>query len=155
MTKADIAIRQADVPILVDLNHALFQEDAGQRDPCLNLNWAREEGHEYFTKHMRSEKSLGLLAETEGKGVGYLVGYVRSRSSLHPVRMAELESMYVSKAYRSRGVGQQLVSQFLEWAGAQGIERVSVTAYVANEGAVAFYKRIGFRPKSLTLELGL
>ena len=69
--------------------------------------------------------------------------------------MAELESMYVREAYRGQGVGQQLVQKFLEWARERGVERVSVTAYVANERAVAFYEKLGFTAKSLTLELGL
>jgi ribosomal protein S18 acetylase RimI-like enzyme len=153
-----IAVRRADqqdVPVVVRLNHALFQEDAGQRDHMMNLNWPQEEGHEYFTKHLRSEKSIGLLAETEGEVIGYLIGYVKSGSSLRRVTMAELESMYVIREYRSQGVGERLVKEFLGWCREQGAERVSVTAYAANEGAVSFYKRLGFLPKSITLELEL
>jgi GNAT superfamily N-acetyltransferase len=96
-----------------------------------------------------------LLAERKGQAIGYLVGYLKPSSSLRPVRIAELESMYVGEEHRSQEVGQQLVSRFLEWVREQGAERVSVTAYVANEGAVSFYKRMGFIPKNLTLELGL
>ena len=158
MSQVSVTIRHAaekDVPIIVELNHALFQEDAGQRDPFMNLNWPQEEGHEYFSKLMRSERGLGLLAEAEGKVIGYLVGYLRRSSSLRPVKMAELESMYVREAYRGQGVGQQLVQKFLEWARERGVERVSVTAYVANERAVAFYEKLGFTAKRLTLELGL
>ncbi len=158
MSQVNITIRHAaekDVPIIVELNHALFQEDAGQRDPFMNLNWPQEEGDEYFSKLIRSERSLGLLAEAEGKVIGYLVGYLRRSSSLRPVKMAELESMYVREAYRGQEVGQQLVQKFLEWARERGAERVSVTAYVANERAVAFYEKLGFTAKSLALELGL
>jgi ribosomal protein S18 acetylase RimI-like enzyme len=158
MAKVGIAIKQAgekDVPIIVDLNSALFKEDAGQRDPFMNLKWPHEEGHDYFTKLLQSEKSVGLLAEIEGQVIGYLVGYLRQSSSLRPVRIAELESMYVQKEYRGQRVGQQLVRRFLEWSRKQGTERVSVTAYAANEEAVSFYKRMGFIPKNLTLELGL
>jgi len=158
MSQVSVTIRHAaekDVPIIVELNHALFQEDAGQRDPFMNLNWPQEEGHEYFSKLMRSERGLGLLAEAEGKVIGYLVGYLRHSSSLRPVKMAELESMYVREVYRGQGVGQQLVQKFLEWAKERGVERVSVTAYVANERAVAFYEKLGFTAKRLTLELGL
>lgn len=145
MLQADVEIRKADendVPIIVVLNQALFQEDVGQRDPFMNLNWPQEEGHAYFTKHMRSQKSVGLLAEIEGKLIGYLVGYVKGSSSLRPIKMAELESMYVRKEYRSQRVGQQLVTRFLEWVREQGAERVSVTAHAANEGAVAFYSTL-------------
>jgi ribosomal protein S18 acetylase RimI-like enzyme len=154
----EAVIRRAveeDVSVIVEFNYALFQEDARQRDPFMNLNWPREEGHEYFSKLLKSEKSLGLLAEVDGQVVGYLIGYMMRSSTLRPVRLAELESMYVREEYRSRGIGQQLVERFLEWARGQGGERVSVTAYAANERAIAFYRKLGFAPKSLTLELGL
>jgi len=158
MKQAAITIRRADekdVPTIVELNYALFQEDARQRDPFMNLNWPHEEGHEYFTKLLKSEKSLGLLAEVNAEAVGYLIGYMRRSSSLRPVRLAELESMYVREEYRSQGVGRQLVERFLEWVKERGGERVSVTAYAANERAIAFYSKMGFTPKSLTLEVRL
>jgi ribosomal protein S18 acetylase RimI-like enzyme len=144
-----------DTPVIVALNNALFQEDAGQRDPFMNLDWPRQEGEAYFTRHMSSQKSIVLLAESEGEAIGYLVGYLKSSSTLRPVKMAELESMYVKKTYRNEGVGEQLANKFLEWARKHGVERVSVTAYATNERAIAFYQRLGFLPKSLTLEVGL
>jgi len=35
---------EADVSDIIQLSHALFQEDAGQRDKSVNLNWAVEHG---------------------------------------------------------------------------------------------------------------
>jgi GNAT superfamily N-acetyltransferase len=158
MDEAAVSIRRAgagDVPVFVDLSHALFQEDAGERDSFVNLNWPRQEGHAYYTKHIRSERSFVVLAERDGVGIGYLVGYVNEGSSFRPVRVAELESMYVRKGYRGQRVGRRLVEAFLEWVSQRGVERVSVTAYAANEGAVAFYQRLGFRPRNITLERGV
>ncbi len=153
-----VTIRRAgleDVPSLVTLSDGLFQEDAGQRDPFMNLDWPAQEGTGYFHQRMRDERCLGLLALVEGEAVGYLLGYLKPASTLRPVPMAELESMYVRPAHRSQGIGQQLVDRFLAWAREQGAKRVSVTAYAANERALAFYRRNGFVPKSVTLERGL
>jgi hypothetical protein len=47
MTSKEVVIRKgeiADLNHLVALNYALFQEDAGQRDPLMNLNWPRAQG---------------------------------------------------------------------------------------------------------------
>ena len=153
-----VTIRRAgveDVPTLVALSDGLFQEDAGQRDPFMNLAWPREEGAGYFHQRMRDERCLGLLALVEGQAVGYLLGYMKPASTLRPVSTTELESMYVSPGHRSQGIGQALVDRFLAWARKQGAERVSVTAYAANDRALAFYRRNGFAPKSVTLERGL
>ena len=51
--------------------------------------------------------------------------------------------------------GGVIPRRFLQAAKEQGAERVSVTAYAANERAGGFYRKMGFAPKSLTLELGL
>jgi ribosomal protein S18 acetylase RimI-like enzyme len=144
-----------DIPALVDLNFALFQEDGRQRDPYMNLNWPREEGQEHFGKLISGPGSLCLLADEGDQTVGYLAGYLRAADSLRPVKIAELESMYVLPAYRSQEVGRQLVDAFVAWARQQGAQRASVTAYAANDRAIAFYRRAGFTPLSLSLELGI
>ena len=46
MAEAGVQIRKAisdDIASIVELNFALFQEDAGQRDPYMNLNWPKED----------------------------------------------------------------------------------------------------------------
>jgi len=121
----------------------------------MNLNWPREEGADYYSGIISGENSVCLLAEVEGHAVGFLTGYVRETSSLRSVRLAELESMFVAGAFRGQEVGAELVGKFPEWCRARGVERVTVTAYWANENAVRFYKRLGFELGSVTLELGL
>ncbi len=96
-----------------------------------------------------------LLAAVEGEAVGYLAGYVRGTTSLRPICVAELESMYVSKGRRNSGLGGRLVERFRVWARGRGARRMSVTAYATNERAIRFYRRAGFRPKNVSLEAGL
>lgn len=151
-------IREAgirDVGMLVELSSALFREDAGTRDPLTNLDWPGEYGHRHFAELLGPGRSVCLVAEASGVAVGYLAGYVRERSPLRPVAVAELESMYVREGARGRGVGAGLVRRFLGWAGMRGAQQVSVTAYASNERAIRFYERIGFQPRSLALEMGL
>lgn len=151
----DVQVRTAaisDLDAIVALNHGLFQEDAGQRDPFTNVDWALEEGEEHFTHHISAQNSLCLVAEMDGRIVGYLLGYVGEPSSLRPIRWAGLESMFVFAEVRSRGVGQELAETFLRWCGEQDAQRVSVSAYASNDGAVRFYKRLGFLPKEVALE---
>lgn len=141
-----------DVGEIVGLSAALFREDAGTRDPFTNLGWPVEEGRGYFAAMVGGERSVCLVARVDGGVVGYLAGWLGEGSSLRPVRVADLESTYVVAEQRGRGVGAELVRVFLAWAGDGGAERVSVTAYAANGRAPGFYERLGFRPKSVTLE---
>lgn len=158
MSGTEVFIRRAgadDIAKVVELNACLFREDSGRRDPFMNQDWPVEEGREYFAGFLARERGVCLLAESVGEVVGYLVGHVAAGSSLRPVAVAELESMYVLEGYRSSGVGARLVEEFRRWAVTKGAERASVTAYAANERAVRFYERMGFRSKSLSLEMGL
>ena len=154
----EVWVRKAetpDIPNLVELNTMLFREDAGHRDACLDQGWPDREGHGYFANFLSCRETLCLLAVGPSEQVfGYLAGYEKEGISLRPVDIVELESMYVREEYRGRGVGERLAREFFSWAESGGAERISVTAYASNERAISFYKKIGFRPKSLTLEAG-
>jgi ribosomal protein S18 acetylase RimI-like enzyme len=149
-------IRQAtlaDVTAVTQLNHALFQEDGGQRDPTLNLEWATEHGHDYFTKLIST--GMCFVALVEEAIVGYLIGYTRDPSSYRLVKTAELESMFVQTPHRGQGIGKALAQAFIHWAAEQQAHHITVTAYATNERAIAFYQSLNFTPKNLTLALTL
>ena len=48
-----------------------------------------------------------------------------------------------------------LADPFKDWAVSQDAQRLTVTAYAANSGAIRFYQRNGFAPKSVELEMKL
>lgn len=151
----EILLRAAqgrDIEAIVGMSHALFREDLGTRDPFTNQDWARQEGNEYFSNLIVSDSGLVLMAEAGGEAVGYLVGYVAQPSSVRPVRMAVLESMFVSRSERGRGTGQKLVDAFLVWSQERDAQRVSVTAFASNDAAICFYRRCGFEPHTVALE---
>lgn len=141
----------ADVPAIVALSDALFREDSGQRDPLMNHDWAQQHGQPYFRGLLDNRAYLVLIAEEDGEVVGYLAGSTSEACELRTVRSAELESMCVTQASRGRGAGEALARSFLQWAQEQGAVWVTVTAYVANHGALAFYERLGFLPHAVTL----
>jgi ribosomal protein S18 acetylase RimI-like enzyme len=155
MSGTEVWVRRAgkdDVGDIVELCSALFREDAGRRDPFVSLGWPEEEGLGYFAGLVGCDGGLCLLAEFAGRTVGYLAGRVGEGTTMRPVKVAELESMYVRDGYRDRGVGARLVGEFLGWARSRGAERASVVAYAANERAIRFYQRAGFRLRSVALE---
>ncbi|MGW5721152.1 GNAT family N-acetyltransferase [Amycolatopsis sp. NPDC003865] len=142
-----------DVPELVASAAALFAEDAGSRDPRMDLGWPDREGAAYYQGLVRDEKALCLLARAEdGAAAGHLIGRLLPVSSLRPTAVrAALESMRVAAEHRREGVGEALVSAFVDWARERGANELIVQAYAANDGAVAFYRAQGFRPFEVTL----
>ena len=150
-----VAARSGDIGALVRLCSVLFREDAGSRDPFTDVGWPGAHGWDHFLSLVSRNDACCFLARSGRRPVGYLAGHVRGPTEIRPVRIAELQSMYVEAGSRDRGVGSALVDGFLAWARDRMAGRVSVTAYASNDAAVRFYGRIGLRPKSVTLEMPL
>ncbi|MGW2052234.1 N-acetyltransferase family protein [Streptomyces sp. NPDC001858] len=146
---------QADVEGLVACSSALFAEDAGTRDPSINIDWPREHGPQRFTAGIADPSRLLLVADCGGEVVGHLAGVVGEASAMKPVKVATLVSMYVQPAYRRGQIGGRLVGEFFAWAKQMGAGLAEVTAYSSNAEAVRFYERNGFASQSVTLETAL
>jgi GNAT superfamily N-acetyltransferase len=137
---------------LVELCAALFREDGGVHDPSTVVEWPVSHGEAYFRDLAVGSHGSCWVAVDAGQVCGYLVGRMRPDSDMRTVRVAELEEMYVRPESRSAGIGGKLVDAFLEWALAHGADRAAVTAFATNDRALAFYRRRGFAPRSVSLE---
>jgi len=143
-----------DIPAILASADALVATDAGKHDAAAtNLGWAAQTGVAYCTSLLASDDILVLLARDGDDVAGHLAGRLSGPGSVHPIRVAELESIHVYPGHRGRGVGEQLMRAFLAWAADNGAQRATVTAYAANEGAQRFYARHGFALKSVILDL--
>jgi GNAT superfamily N-acetyltransferase len=143
-----------DIPGILASAEALVATDAGQHDAAAtNLGWAAQTGVAYCTALLASADNRVLLARDLDELVGHLVGRLSGPGSVHPIRVAELESIHVYPGHRGRGAGEQLMKAFLAWAAEKGAQRATVTAYAANDGAQRFYARHGFALKSVILDL--
>jgi GNAT superfamily N-acetyltransferase len=143
-----------DIPDLLASSAALIASDAGVHDAAVtDLGWAQRHGIAYCTGLIENDANLALLARDGDELVGHLAGRLSGPGSLHPIRVADLESIYVYPARRSAGAGAKLVAAFLAWAAGSGADRATVTAYAANEGAQRFYARHGFTARTVTLGL--
>jgi GNAT superfamily N-acetyltransferase len=107
----------ADIPDILASADALVATDAGLHDAtATNLGWASETGIAYCTSLLASDDDLVLLARDGDKVVGHLIGRLGGPGSVHPIRVADLESIHVYPAHRGHGVGEQLMATFLTWA---------------------------------------
>lgn len=150
-----ITIREAttaDIPPIVQLNRALYDEDVGARDPLVDVAVARAEATEHMTVVVTGATSVCFIAILDAMPIGYLAGYTVAPSAFRPVVTARIESIFVNHAWRRQQVGAALTDAFVAWARSNGAEHISVTAYASNQQAIAFYQRYGFTPCTLTLD---
>ena len=95
----------------------------------------------FVSLEFKKPKTKYWVIEIDGKliagaGINSLKGVETS--------VCELQKMYVQQAYRSKGIAQVLMSKCLEFAKAEGYQKVYLETMEAMNKAKALYVRNGF-----------
>ncbi|WP_281613385.1 GNAT family N-acetyltransferase [Flammeovirga sp. SubArs3] len=91
-----------------------------------------------------------LTVKTELQLLGYLIASVHR---LDP-SVGEVESLYVEEEYRGEGLGTQLMHEAMSWFNYKNVKVRKLAVGIENETVVEFYRKQGFIPKSIILEMG-
>lgn len=154
-------IRQAvaaDLDAIRELNLELFRKEFAEFDKTLDCSYpASSAGREYFAHRISAVDGCALVAEDDGRVVGYLAGGFRQTE---PYRLdfgplAELETMFVEEPRRNQKIGAGLMAGFIGWCRENKIARIRVAASPGNTAGIRFYQRHGFAPLDLVLEKAL
>ena len=133
--------REEDVGAIADAVEELLVELGGSRP-------ARQEV-ETEVRAILGDPRAGLLlvAESDGEIVGVL-GASWQRAIHVPGRYALIQDLWVDRAWRSRGIGAELVEAIAEQARDQGVTRIEVGLpkedFENIEATEAFYRGNGF-----------
>ncbi|MEA2064723.1 MAG: GNAT family N-acetyltransferase [Patescibacteria group bacterium] len=136
------------------LNLMLFKKEFDEYDKTLNCEWTfADDGENHFKKRIIKNDSCALVAYTNNKIVGYLVGSIQKKSSsrILPI-FAELENMFVLDNYRCNQIGNKLFKSFIDWCKSKNVKKLRVIAYAMNIRAIKFYKKNNLVERSLILE---
>jgi GNAT superfamily N-acetyltransferase len=143
-----------DLPTLLAINYSSFEANA-QYDPYIDMNWIHSrDAAGYFRKGITKERHYAIVAEVDGKSVGFLF-LSPKRYTYRKVKMIELDILAILPEYRSRGIGKSLLDAAKRWAKDNGCQAIYVSSYFKNERAINFYTREGFTPIDIALEVTL
>lgn len=96
-----------------------------------------------------AEKTLFLVAEVEGK----IVGFTRCEGSkLSRFKHKAEFGICILKEYWGYGIGKVLLESILMWADNVGIEKISLTVVQTNTKAIQLYKMYGFVEEGLLMK---
>lgn len=81
-----------------------------------------------------------------GQYIGYCV------STIDKEMIGEIDSLYVEKEYRKRGIGNELMKRALEWLDINRVKSKRVVVAEGNEKVIDFYNHYGFYIRRIVLE---
>jgi ribosomal protein S18 acetylase RimI-like enzyme len=113
---------------------------------------------ELVRETISSEESALFVAVAESGIVGMLDVDIRSAPDypiIVPRRYAHISEIVVTESHRGRGVGQMLMEQAHRWALEKGLSEVELNVWEFNEGAVTFYKKLGYETSHRTMRISL
>jgi len=95
-----------------------------------------------------------LIAEMNEAVIGFINFTIR-KTLLHSGPSGLIDELVVSKSYRGKGVGKQLIYAAIEKCRQLGCCEVEVSTEFTNTNAREFYKNCGFEERGVILEKDL
>jgi len=92
-----------------------------------------------------------LLAETEGKVIGF-ISFMTRKTIIHSDLCGLIDELVVSKRYRRKGAGKELIHAAVEKCKKLRCCEVEVSTELTNVNAREFYKHCGFEETGVILE---
>ncbi|MCD8145575.1 MAG: GNAT family N-acetyltransferase [Oscillospiraceae bacterium] len=133
--------------LLTDLIHDESQYDSNLDNGCIVT--------ENYCNRIGLDGHKILVAEDDGKIVGYIYGFIYQVPGIWLSSVAILDALYVDKNFRRRGCATLLFSKFKEFAKENGACRIELKVISNNKAAVELYNRFSFVEvkKYMNLEL--
>jgi GNAT superfamily N-acetyltransferase len=143
----DIApVAREEVAVIKSLFFKLHLYNAGL-DPRFAL---AEDWERHLTARIEhalaGRDHLALLARIGGEPAGFLLAAVHIDDPLWQHReWAEVEALYVERAWRGTGLADELLGRAFDWADERDLTAVQLYVTASNTRAISFYERQGFR----------
>jgi ribosomal protein S18 acetylase RimI-like enzyme len=112
-----------------------------------------EQGYRHwFSRELRNEDAILLVAHDDGVIAGYLYGRIEARDwNMLLDRHAALHDVFVAETSRKRRVGEALVDAFCALVRTRGVPRVVLHTAASNTSAQALFTKFGFRVTMLEM----
>jgi PhnO protein len=108
---------------------------------------------EIFLENRENKNITYLLAELDGQAVGMASCHIQLLLH-HAAPIGEIQEMYVDPAFRSQGIGQQLVEAIGVFARQHGAQQLEVTSNQIRTDTHRFYEREGFQKTHVKMVRG-
>lgn len=112
-----------------------------------NFDWYTSQAFciEKLLEEIRCEDSFLYFIRNEKNIVGYLKLNINdSQTENHCLDCLEIERIYLSTEFQSKGIGRKMVQFAINKAIALSRTKIWLGVWINNPGAIEFYKKMGF-----------
>jgi len=104
--------------------------------------------------HKEQSEVGGLVAEVEGRIVGFILGEISGREFRVPDTIGWIDTIGIDPAYQKKGVASVLLDQVIKNFRQRGVETIYTLVNWSSWDLLQFYKKAGFtRGDMINLEL--
>ncbi|MBW3004001.1 GNAT family N-acetyltransferase [Candidatus Woesearchaeota archaeon] len=99
----------------------------------------------YFEEHITGKRKWVLVAEEDGKIVGFQVFSVKKREPFYKVKeVGYLDLMFIEKKYRGRGISRMLIDEACRTLKKAGVKYCELSVHSDNP-AKDIWKKFGYK----------
>lgn len=99
----------------------------------------------FFKSCINSKTRNLLVAEENGKIVGYSVGVISTKPSVFKIRKFGLISdVFVEKKYRKQGIAKLFLLEQKKWFKSKKLQHIELTVHLKNEEGKKVWAKYGF-----------
>ena len=138
--------------LLVELEEYIISIDADDLDQ-LHPDY-RDKMAKLDLEEVKNNNGKCYLAIDNEKAVGLIMGYVRYYDENDYLdykcpKSGEISELIISKDYRGKSIGKQLIDKMEEYFKEIGCEFVFLDVFAYNKSAINFYEKKGYHPRML------
>lgn len=131
-----------------DLENSLkFAREVPEEDLMfLTVDITDPEAMEQYVRAIEADKALSVLAEADGRFIGY--GSLAVSQPAWTRHLGEIR-LLINREYRGKGLGRILANEVFLLAQEKGLQKLIARMAVEQKGAQQVFERLGFRAEAL------
>jgi ribosomal protein S18 acetylase RimI-like enzyme len=138
--KREVIIRQMEIDDIGSVYHLGEKLFTSEEFPILYRTWDPYEVTDYFS----SDPDYCLVAQVQGRVVGFVLASTIEKEGTAWKRYGYLSWIGVDDAFQRTNLGRRLYKKLEERLREDGVRMVIADTEADNEGAIAFFKMLGF-----------
>jgi ribosomal protein S18 acetylase RimI-like enzyme len=105
----------------------------------------KEVYRKFFKRCVFSKNRHLLVAEENGKIVGYALGELGSRPPVFKIRkIGFINDVFVAEEFRHHGIATQFLCELKRWFRSKNLEHIEISVHVENPLAKKVWEKYGF-----------